>query len=538
MNGYLSKEEYQNRIKLIDSNLSMVDIYNHTGSKDDPFIIHCNICGLDFKKTKKQITSRYKIIKNNSRHIDTWCPACNKRACYPGHNDVATLRPDLIKYFKNKNDAKKYMPHQVVKVDMVCPDCGAPKTYNMSWVSMHGFMCDNCTDGLSYPNKICRALLLQLPLDDYEFEYIDKWTNGKRYDARFKFNDNQYLLEFDGGQHFIDSSWSTKEEQEENDRVKDELAYENGYILIRINCATSDFEYIKNNIIKSELSNIFDMSIIDWEKCYLDSLKNIVFEVAKYYNETHAQLSDVGRYFHMDSNIICKYLKQAAKIGLCDYSPIISKMNSNCRDNIPFVDKSFYAYDPEDNLIGKFNFRSECVKYINENYDGVCMNNTSINTGLWTGVRQKGFLFEFVIGLEEYYKNNNEFYDVCQYFNTNKDKTISDISKKFNIDVNKIRVYLKAGTTLGLCSYEYRYKNNRNSMTKENAKIILHVYKDSNYIGEYYGEKQCVEELNKLFQEDKLTVGSLYSWVHLTRNKEHKFKYKGFEFTYEINDNT
>lgn len=54
------------------------------------------------------------------------------------------------------------------------------------------------------------------------------------------------IIETDGGQH-------KEEEQKKIDNKKDELAMENGYDVIRIDCdyvkAEVRFEYIKNNTI-------------------------------------------------------------------------------------------------------------------------------------------------------------------------------------------------------------------------------------------------------------------------------------------------
>ena len=43
-----------------------------------------------------------------------------------------------------------------------------------------------------------------------KFEYKDKWTNGKIYDVYFEINNEKYVIEMDGAQHYglsNGSSW-------------------------------------------------------------------------------------------------------------------------------------------------------------------------------------------------------------------------------------------------------------------------------------------------------------------------------------------
>ena len=77
--------------------------------------------------------------------------------------------------------------------------------------------------------------------------------------------------------------------------------------------------FIKNNILKSELSNIFDLSNIDWLKCEEFALKNIVKEVCDYWNNTGTTSRDIGKIFKKSRTVINAYLKKGAKLGWCSY---------------------------------------------------------------------------------------------------------------------------------------------------------------------------------------------------------------------------
>lgn len=53
------------------------------------------------------------------------------------------------------------------------------------------------------------------------------------------------------------------------------MAKEHGIEMIRINCYYSRLEYIKKNILKSKLAELFDLSDFDWGKCDEKARKNI-----------------------------------------------------------------------------------------------------------------------------------------------------------------------------------------------------------------------------------------------------------------------
>lgn len=458
----ISFEGWCVRIKTINPHIDIMNKQEPKGTKEDPFVLHCNKCGVTFSSTKEAIKASYKNRRNKKTSpAYYWCPACSSSRCFTGYNDIATLRPDLLDYFVDIEDAKKHTMTCRNKLLLKCPKCETVQKYNVSLLNNYKFNCKFCSDGISFPNKVCRALLKQLPVEDYIFEYTDTWTNNKQYDVWFSYKNKNYLLEFDGGQHFKDSSWCTKEEQQINDEIKNVLAKKNGYILIRIDCMFSDFDYIKQNILDSQLSEIFNLNKINWDKCHEDSLRSIVLEVADYYEKHHPHITEICKQFDLSASAVKKYLNQAAVIGKCSYDPMISMMNTT-DSNKPVIDKRFKAYDFNNKFIGTFNLRSECVKYINENYNNVKIIKSNINYGLWTGMRIKGFLFEFVIGLENYYKDNDVFFDICKYYNDNTKETILDIANKFNITKEIVRIYIKAGTTLGLCEYKVRYKKYNN----------------------------------------------------------------------------
>lgn len=97
------------------------------------------------------------LIKDKST-----CPYCLGRKVLIGFNDLATVRPDLIKYLKNKEDSNKYTICSSKILELKCPECGFEKSMRVSKLSYKGFSCPRCSDNISYSEKFMISLLDQL----------------------------------------------------------------------------------------------------------------------------------------------------------------------------------------------------------------------------------------------------------------------------------------------------------------------------------------------------------------------------------------
>lgn len=102
--------------------------------------------------------------------------------------------------------------------------------------------------------------------------------------------------------------------------TKKELAIFNGinhYIVL--DCRESNADFIKSSILNSELINLFDLSVIDWNKCALDSCKsNIVMACDLWNNGTHST-KEISEIMCLTRTTIITYLKKGTKYGICDY---------------------------------------------------------------------------------------------------------------------------------------------------------------------------------------------------------------------------
>ena len=264
------------------------------------------------------------------------CPFCANRKTYIGVNDLNTMRPDMVQYLYNKEDGfLHYGSGQIVL--WLCPDCGEIFPRSISDMCRRGFSCPKCGDGISYPEKFMYNILLQIKdLDFLKREYRPKWckytyknkeTFG-RYDIYFGYKSKKYIIELDGGLgHGNRTIDKTVKESLDIDNIKDKLAYNHNIKVIRIDCdyAPNDrFTFIKEKILNSELKNILNLNIVDFNKADFESFGSFVILSSKYWNEG-LSVSEISEKLNMHNGTITNYLLRAEKYGLCDYNKEESK---------------------------------------------------------------------------------------------------------------------------------------------------------------------------------------------------------------------
>lgn len=302
----LSQEEVERRVKEANKDIEVISRYKNYYV---PIKFKCKIDGYEWEQTLSNFLN------------NPICPLCNSDKTYRlivGVNDLATLRPDLIKYFKNPEDAKTLKLGSNKKMTFKCPDCGREKEMCVCTLVGCGFSCPYCSDKISYPNKFLRAFLNQLNIE-YKLEWQDEWCKPYKYDAFFKLNGKKYLIEMDGNYHTEENCLYFKTQHTNvkiRDATKTKLAKENNHILIRIDCYKSDGDYIINNIINSDLANLFDLEKINWFKCKEDAEKSLVKEVCDYYNNNiNSYIKDIAQFFNLYIGTVTNYIKRGAELG-------------------------------------------------------------------------------------------------------------------------------------------------------------------------------------------------------------------------------
>lgn len=285
----------------------------------------------------------------------TRCSCCcySSRVVVEGINDIATTDYWAVKYFPNGYDeAIIHSKGEHTKIKFICPYCKRQVEKGISinkFISRKTISCP-CRDGISKPNKVLRYLIYKIKeIYDikYEFEYKRVWSDGKSYDGYIEYNNTEYLIEMDGGHHKR-NNWNRDEIS--NDKNKDRLAEINGYKLIRIDCEYSDIEFISNNIINSELSNLFDLTQVDWLTIDEQCQNNIVKQICGYWesNSTNITTEYLCEKYGLCRSTIIKYLKIGNKYKWCKYDSK-EEMRKNGIKNGKSTGKPIYVL--KDNII-------------------------------------------------------------------------------------------------------------------------------------------------------------------------------------------
>lgn len=276
--------------------------------------LKCKIDGYIWETTKASILT-----------LNSGCPKCANRlvgkikSMPKDGESLYDLRPDLLKYLRSPEDAKKYKLGSAKKIYTKCPDCGKIRMVSVSKLVDRAFRCTKCGDFVSIPEKFCMSILDALNIK-YKKEKRFEWSGGSRYD--FYLPEYNIIIETHGSQHYTEMFKGKKTYQKEIDNNKKILANKNGinnYIIV--DCRKSELEHLKNSFINS-LGVCIDLSNIKWENIYLNSQRNILSEVCAYWKDKkeHEVTNDVAEFFNIGRTTVIRYLKRGHKLGLCIYS--------------------------------------------------------------------------------------------------------------------------------------------------------------------------------------------------------------------------
>lgn len=266
------------------------------------------------------------------------CPFCSPfpKKIDINVNSMWSTNPELAKLLLNPEDGYRHTQYSNKKVDWRCLECcQIIRNKMISRVNIYGLSCPNCGDGISYPNRLMFSVLSCFKIDFIPEKYF-KWCNYTidnqkmtgRYDFYFKHDSQEYVVEMDGHFHFNDNlmNGQTKEYSQEIDIIKDNLAREHNIHPIRIDCQEPKLDYIKQEIMKSDLINIFDLSTVDWQECQKQSITSLKLQACDLWKEQRS-IKIVSEIMKKSDTTIRRWLKFCTEIGLCDYDPVIELKN-------------------------------------------------------------------------------------------------------------------------------------------------------------------------------------------------------------------
>lgn len=258
-----------------------------------------------------------KITFGSAKKIVTLCPICgfekvvtvnrlsrNGMAC-ENCNTLENKRPDLLCYLKNEND-KNIMHMSNLKIDCKCPHCGVDKKISPGRLSYYGFSCQNCSDGVSLPEKFMKRILDALKIE-YIYQYKPEWSNNKRYD--FYIPSLNMIIETHGAQHYTKSMFKTDYEYiKNNDDIKYRLSMSNGiekYIII--NCSKSSKEWLMYNI-KNSLIQYINCEGVDYNSIWEECQRSLAI-ISKEMFLSGSTVKEISHELSIHETTIYKYLK-------------------------------------------------------------------------------------------------------------------------------------------------------------------------------------------------------------------------------------
>lgn len=334
-------------ITIIDRKIKITDIVRYDKirmkerkikKKDKYYKYHCNIDGFESW-----------IVESNLQK-GVGCSLCCGLSVVEGVNDIATTRPDLLDNFIDIDIAKTISQKSHKRYLFKCSICGNKKQMRVADLANKGFSCPRCSDGASYPEKLMYAVLFQLGIKFiHQLTSVDlEWIGKYRYD--FYIPEEDCIIEIHGDQHYnLKDNFSRNNDIDEieNDRMKKELADKNKvrkYIVV--DARKSELEWIKKNILSSELSEMYVLSEIDWIKCEKDARGSRVYDVCKIKKENPSMVStEISALTGIERSVVVDYLKRGSKIGWCEYSPKeeMRKSAARNRPRKPLVVKSLHG---------------------------------------------------------------------------------------------------------------------------------------------------------------------------------------------------
>lgn len=257
-----------------------------------------------------------------------------------GFNTIYDKEKWMIPYV-GEDCAKLYSPNSTKKIKPICPICKNKSDKYMTINSLYRnkYICNLCSDGISYPNKFMYNLLKQLKenkiIEEFDVEKRFEWCKFENpyrnkecfgiYD--FYITSMNLIIEMDGGFHYKERKLSNNSIDENIylDCIKDKLAKEHNLNVVRINCDyninTERFNYIKNSIENSELNSLFNLNLIEWSKIEEKCENTIVKDVCEFWNKYNYKYTtkDISNKFNINNTSIREYLKKGTKLGFCDY---------------------------------------------------------------------------------------------------------------------------------------------------------------------------------------------------------------------------
>lgn len=297
--------------QMLEKNPTVKVIGTYTNTRV-PVLCECLKCGDRWMKSPSQLLLGKK------------CDSCFGQGIILGSNDLESQRPDIASKLKDPLEATKYSVGSNKKAWFVCPNCGEEQYCKVQDVCNKGLNCHRCSDGFSYPNKFMYNILRQLNVE-FDTEYSPEWIGKMKFDFLISLENRKYIIEMDGDFHYRNpyKKGNTIEETRRIDAYKDHMAEMNGITVVRINCVYDNiqnrFNSIRESVQKSQISEVFDLSQIDWDLCNQLSIGSRLLEACNLWNSNIKDIDHIANMMKVSYLTVLRYIQTGAKCGICSY---------------------------------------------------------------------------------------------------------------------------------------------------------------------------------------------------------------------------
>ena len=292
---------------------------NGTKEKQKWYLCRCHVCNYP------QWIEESHLL--NSK-IKQGCTVCSHKTSALGYNTIWDTDRWMCDLGVSEEDAKTHMRSSSKKIIVTCPNCGKQKQITPNKIYTRKSIGCSCGDKISYPEKFFISILNQL-----DIKYITQlskkdmvWIDNQRYD--FYLIDYNTIIEIHGEQHYKYTGFNrTLQEEQQNDKLKKELALNNGISnYIELDCRESNIKWIKNSIINSKLNNMFNLTTINWIQCESEALSNKIKYECELWNKEnkYETITNLAKKLNIHRTTLVKHLKKGAKLGWCNYDPKVN----------------------------------------------------------------------------------------------------------------------------------------------------------------------------------------------------------------------
>lgn len=280
-----------------------------------------------------------------------------------GDRKVADYYPELVRFFKNPEEARKYSIRSDKRILVRCPDCGHEHVMIVKNLTRRHYHCPVCGDRNSFPEKITLALLDATGIN-YVYHANNKtfsWCGKLTYD--FYLPEKNIIIETDGAQHSTTSfgfkGARTLDDEQKNDRTKEKIAIEHGINkIIRIDFSDSDLTACKNNL-KNSLSGLINFQNIDWKYIVAKASSSALRMICEKWEKEKATKNtvEIAKELGLSRDKLVNYLHRGTEAGFCYYDGEYERVRAAKKGGSiikKIRTKKILVYDLEDNFLGEY----------------------------------------------------------------------------------------------------------------------------------------------------------------------------------------